>query len=86
MGCCWRLQGVKVKVWCYESATVTVQCLDGVLLAPARRKGESVVLGEQQSDDVVASWGAAGACIAYNRECGAMRAPLRGCSPKMGCC
>ena len=29
MGCCWRLHDINVRVWCYESATVKMQCLDG---------------------------------------------------------
>ena len=41
---CWCLQGAKVRMWGYENATVRMRCPDGVLLAPAGRKDESVVL------------------------------------------
>ena len=44
MGCSCRLQGVKVGLWCYQSANVAMECPNEVLLAPAGRKSESVVL------------------------------------------
>ena len=64
MGCCWGAWGVKVRVWCYESATATMQCPDGVLFAIAWRTCGSLVLGECHHEVEVPRRGAAGACTA----------------------
>ena len=38
------MHGAKMRVLCFESATVTMQSPEGALLEPAWRKDESVVL------------------------------------------
>ena len=62
-----------MRVSCYESASVRMQCLNGVLLPPAWRTGGNVVLSETHIlglglglglYDAVPRWGVVGACMA----------------------
>ena len=40
-----------MRVWCFESSTITMWCPDGVLMAPAWYKAQTGVLLEQRCNN-----------------------------------